>query len=147
MRTYLTLPEFESSIGAQPREIETMMLRREKIGLRTTYQDTGSGRQRQFRRENVIELAATIAFRRAGLPPRTAAAMAETVVDAADSLPHERREWMIVSGGGHYFTATNNLSDFDFAEVTGIGQVATVVRVGEILRVVDRLFASQAAVV
>lgn len=146
MSRTLKIAEFHDFIGAQRREIETWIARKDQIGLRTVYADTVGGSARKFTRENVLELAGLTALVKVGLAPRHAVAFAEIIVDN-DRLGRRQRKWLVFQAGDLTRAIETDSLDSAILEQTAteadFAPAISAICVGEIVRRVDQLFSPE----
>lgn len=137
----MKISEFGKALGISAVDVSNWLTRLE---LRTSYAETVSGSARRFSVENVLELALINAFVKAGWMPQSAVAMADTHVRNFRSgfkIP----EW-VVCAAGNYRTGrmADTLAEISFDELTkdqpDQAPVFSAVRVGEIVRRVEKLF-------
>lgn len=116
-----------------------------RVKLRTDYVSTVSGSARRFSVENVLELALVNAYARVGVQPQAAVALANMVIGSR-SAGKKIREWNVFAAG-NYSTGrmADRLDDISFDELTvdrpDEAPCFSVVRVGEVVRRVEKLFA------
>jgi hypothetical protein len=135
-----TTAQITPVVGADVNNIDNWIGRLE---LSTKFEPSRRGRERQFTRENTIELAIVAALVQAGLKPQSAAAYADM---GLRNLRHGgQREWLIFPAGDATKAFGSDQPD-PAALAKKFGAVAlSFVHVGEIVRRVEELFSAEGA--
>ncbi|PAP99503.1 hypothetical protein LRP31_06690 [Mesorhizobium mediterraneum] len=139
------LSEFCDTIGAKRGDISNWI---ERLELKTAYATTVPGSARRFSFDNVLELALINGYAKAGVPPQLGVVIADaTIRKLHDHGNAKGREWVVfVAGDLQTAQAADSLDEISFDELTSTqpndAPVFSMVRVGEIVRRVKRLFAT-----
>jgi hypothetical protein len=141
------LSEIVSTVGAPISTIENWLMP-DRFQLSTNFEQTTRGRARLFTRANTLELALIAAFIKAGAQPSGAAAFAAAVLRADSARAPIREWWVFPAGNARKGKQLNRLSHIEslepLLETDAIWPpVLIIVRVGEIARRVNALFAAK----
>jgi hypothetical protein len=143
-----TLAEIQPVVGAKSTTIDNWIVRLKKNELLATeYAPSVQGRERVFTRANTLELAIIGAFVRSGVAPKKAAVYGAHVIRSVN-YPYgqdpSRREWIVFAAGDIRKTIGTDNPDLDALAKKFSADALSLVRVGEIIRRVDTLFADEA---
>lgn len=90
----LIITDFSDKIGVSRHDADNW---RKRVGLLTSYKPTVAGRAQEYSRDNVLELAATAAFVKSGMPPKSAIAYANALIRS--SKVSCVRDWLVFPAG------------------------------------------------
>jgi hypothetical protein len=135
--------EILSTVGAPVSTIENWLMP-DRFQLTSTFEATTRGRARLFSRLNTLELSLIAAFRKAGAPASSAAALAAAVLRAQKARAPLREFWFFAAGDTTKGKEVDRLNIETLQSLLDVNAtwppVVTIVWVGEIVRRVDALF-------
>ena len=134
----LTITDFDERFGLTRYDAENW---RRRVGLLTEYKPTTAGKAQEYSRDNVLELAATAALVKSGMPPKSAIAYANALIRGGKA--GDVRAWLIFPAGDFSSgTATDNPTPDALREMSAKSATGAVVAIpqGQIIERVDALF-------